>query len=90
MRAPQRRSIAHPAKPTRDAEAPAHPPREGRDREVALAALDRVDQRREARGRVAEVGVAQQHHLIVGGPLAEHRLGGRGDVPALAVRPARG
>ena len=50
---PVRRRIAQRAKPTREAEAAADAPGEGGDREVALAARDRGDQRGQLRARVS-------------------------------------
>ena len=61
-------SVSQPAEPPDrpageaegEAEAAADPAREGGDREVALPRLDRLDQRRQARRRGAEVAVAEQ------------------------------
>ncbi len=57
---PQRRRIAQPAKPQGEAEAAADPAGEGGDREIAIPAPHRLDQRRQPRRRGAEVAVAEQ------------------------------
>ena len=71
----------------RQAEAAADAAAEGGDREVALAALDRRDQRRQRGRRAAEVAVAEQHDR--GRRLgAQRRLRRGGHVCALAMRPS--
>jgi hypothetical protein len=79
-----------PHRPPREPERRPHPApdpaREGGDREIALPPLDRLHQRPQSRRGAAEIGVAQQHDPVGCGTLAQHRLGGSGDVRALAVR----
>ena len=70
---PRRRSGARSPSAAKPSAMPKPPPTRRAKAATARShspGRDRVDQRREARRRLAEVGVAQQHHLIVGGPLA--------------------
>jgi acetyl-CoA carboxylase biotin carboxyl carrier protein len=69
----------------RDPEPAADPPPEGGHGKVALTPLDRLDQRRQLRGRGSEVRVAEQDEARLR-LVAQRRFGGRGHVPPLAVR----